>query len=202
MAGPSHLLSVLQLIHQGKMAAGQGVGFAELSWLLFTGWPALSREGERNSLPPPILRVLISDVSAFWLSVAGSKEGGAGWVHGHPASALYPRQVRLETAFSRNFCVTAAAGQLLQRWLYFSEQGNHTCAGLWGEKPWGNPSGWASAGQLPWPPRAAAIAPGPTGQHRHQAHVRGAGDAGTTVTPVVINNNFMWPSVIRGRCCP
>lgn len=52
MAGPSHLLSVLQLIRQGKMAGGQGVGFAELCWLTFTGWPALSGEREQNSPPP------------------------------------------------------------------------------------------------------------------------------------------------------
>lgn len=44
MVGPSHLLSMLQLIHQGKMA--------ELCWLTFTSWPALSGEREQNSPPP------------------------------------------------------------------------------------------------------------------------------------------------------
>lgn len=59
MAGPSHLLSVLQLIHQGKMAGGQGVGFAEPRWLTLTGWPALSGEGERNSSPTPPLPAVL-----------------------------------------------------------------------------------------------------------------------------------------------
>lgn len=52
-AGPSHLLNVLQLIHQWRMADGQGVGFVELCWLMFASWPACSGEGEQNTLPPP-----------------------------------------------------------------------------------------------------------------------------------------------------
>lgn len=160
---------------------------------------AFWREGTKFSTTP-VLWALISDISSFQLSVAWSKEGGTGWVHGHPAMAPYPRQVPLETAFCRNFWVTAAAGQLLQRRLYFSVWGNHIYVGMLGDKPWGNPSGQAS-GQLLQPPRAAATAPGPTGQHGHKACMRGTGDAGTAVAPVVINNNFMWPSVIWWRRC-
>lgn len=78
-------------------------------------------------------------------------------MHEHPAASPYPQQVPLETAFCRNSWVTAAAGQLLKRRLYFSLWGNHTYVGAWGEKPWGNPLAWA-AGQLPWLPRAAATA--------------------------------------------
>lgn len=53
----------------GVDGEGPGVAFAEWRWLMFSGWPGLSGEGEWNSPPARPVRS-DHDIAAFLLSVA------------------------------------------------------------------------------------------------------------------------------------